>query len=131
MTPADIPLPRLVSPEPLLDEAFAAAAASWSALVRRGDCLAFPLPGRYIAPGGFFDWFFYWDSYFTILGLMPCGQRQLARELVDGFVASIEDDGVRVRPFVNWDRLEYVRVVDYAPKGILDPAPPPEASTKS
>ncbi len=94
MTPADIPLPRLVSPEPLLDEAFAAAAASWSALVRRGDCLAFPLPGRYIAPGGFFDWFFYWDSYFTILGLMPCGQRQLARELVDGFVASIEEFGM-------------------------------------
>lgn len=40
-----------------------------------------------------------------------------------GVVASIGDDGVRVRPFVNWDRLEFVRVVDYAPRGILDPAP--------
>jgi rod shape-determining protein MreC len=41
-----------------------------------------------------------------------------------GVVASSDDEGVRVRPFVNWDRLEYVRVVDYMPKGILDPAPP-------
>ncbi len=94
MTPTDIPLPRLRSPEPLLDETFSGAAASWPTLIRSGDSLAFPLSGRYIAPGGFFDWFFYWDSYFTILGLTLCGQWQLGQELVDGFVVSVEEFGM-------------------------------------
>ena len=87
-------LPVLKSPEPLLDGAFAGAAAGWQALIRSGGDLAFPLPGRFIAPGGFFDWFFYWDSYFTVLGLTACGQWELARELVDAFVASIEEFGM-------------------------------------
>jgi len=65
--------PRLVSPEPLLDEAFAAAVAGWPRLTQSGDELAFPLPGRFVAPGGFFDWFFYWDSCFTVLGLTASG----------------------------------------------------------
>ncbi|MCP5114918.1 MAG: alpha,alpha-trehalase, partial [bacterium] len=56
--------------------------------------MAFPLPGRYVAPGGFFDWFFYWDSCFTILGLTACGRWQLARELVDGFITSVEEFGM-------------------------------------
>ncbi len=86
--------PPLTSPEPLLDEAFAAALASWSGLVRSGRDLAFPLPGRFIAPGGFFDWFFYWDSCFTVLGLTACGRWQLARELVDGMVAEVEEFGM-------------------------------------
>ena len=87
-------LSRLSSPEPRLDEAFAAALASWPSLTRSGDGLAFPLPGRFVAPGGFFDWFFYWDSCFTVLGLTTCGQWQLARELVDAMVASIEEFGL-------------------------------------
>lgn len=84
----------LKSPEPLLDQAFSAAVASWPALTRPGDSLAFPLPGRYVAPGGFFDWFFYFDSCFTIPGLTACGQWQLAREVVDGLVASVEEFGM-------------------------------------
>jgi alpha,alpha-trehalase len=87
-------LPRLISPEPRLNEAFAAAVASWPSLTRSGESLAFPLPGRFIAPGGFFDWFFYWDSCFTVLGLTACGQWQLARELVDAMVASVEEFGL-------------------------------------
>jgi alpha,alpha-trehalase len=87
-------LPTLASPEPQLDSAFGAAAERWSALIRPGGDLALPLPGRFVAPGGFFDWFFYWDSCFTILGLTPSGQWQLARELVDGLVASIEEFGM-------------------------------------
>jgi alpha,alpha-trehalase len=84
----------LKSPEPLLDDAFAAAAASWPALTRPGSDLAFPLPGRFVTPGGFFEWFFYWDSYYTVLGLTACGEWQLARELVDALVASIEEFGM-------------------------------------
>ena len=87
-------LPVLASPEPLLDNAFAAAAAGWPELTRLGEQLAFPLPGRFDAPGGFFDWFFYWDSYFTVLGLTVTGQWQLAREIVDAMVESIEEFGL-------------------------------------
>lgn len=86
--------PRLRSPEPLLDEAFAAAVEGWSDLVRSGGDLAFPLPGRYVAPGGFFDWFFYWDSCFAVVGLTSSGERELARELVDGMVAEVEEFGM-------------------------------------
>lgn len=80
--------------EPRLDAAHAAAATGWPSLTRSGGGLAFPLPGRFVAPGGFFDWFFYWDSYFTILGLIACGEWQLARELVDAMLASIEEFGL-------------------------------------
>jgi alpha,alpha-trehalase len=86
-------LPRLRSSDPRLVEAFAAAVTSWPSLTRPGSGLAFPLPGRFVAPGGFFDWFFYWDSCFTILGLTVSGQWQLARELVDAMVASVEEFG--------------------------------------
>jgi alpha,alpha-trehalase len=84
----------LRSPEPELDAAFAAAATGWPALTRSGQDLAFPLPGGYVAPGGFFDGFFYWDTYFTVLGLTACGRSGLARELVDGMVASVEEFGM-------------------------------------
>ena len=87
-------LPVLTSPEPLVDDAFAAAAAGWPELTRLGERLAFPLPGRFVAPGGFFDWFFYWDSYFTVLGLTVSGQWQLASEIVDAMVVSIEEFGL-------------------------------------
>jgi rod shape-determining protein MreC len=40
-----------------------------------------------------------------------------------GVVASVDEDGVRVRPYVNWHRLEFVRVVDYSPRGIIEQLP--------
>jgi hypothetical protein len=40
-----------------------------------------------------------------------------------GVVASVDEDGVRVRPYVNWHRLEFVRVVDYRPRGIIEQLP--------
>ncbi len=42
-----------------------------------------------------------------------------------GIVASVSDSVVRVEPFFDWHRLEYVRVIDYGLDGIL---PPPELS---
>ena len=83
----------LSTPEPRLDAAFAASVTGWGSLTRSGDRLAFPLPGRFVMPGGFFRWFFYWDSCFVVPGLLVSGERDLAREIVDGFVASIEEYG--------------------------------------
>jgi alpha,alpha-trehalase len=71
-----------------------AAAAGWSALARPGDGLAFPLPGRFVAPGGFFEWCFYWDSCFAVLGLVSSGELTLALEVVDGLVVSVEEYGL-------------------------------------
>lgn len=48
-------------------------------------------------------------------GLLPAG-------LPVGVVLGMRDGQMRVQPFVNWDRLEYVRIVDFGP------IPAPEAS---
>ena len=42
-----------------------------------------------------------------------------------GRVASAGEGGVRVEPFANWSRIEYVRIIDYGLKGVLGPADPP------
>jgi len=41
-----------------------------------------------------------------------------------GTIASVGDGGVRVQPFANWSRIEYVRIIDYGLKGILGPLDP-------
>ena len=85
--------PSVKTPEPELDATFDHIYQYWPVLTRPGESLAFPLSGRFVKPGGFFKWFFYWDSYFTLLGLVVQGKRQLAREIVEGFVAEIEEFG--------------------------------------
>ncbi|HSF79587.1 MAG TPA: trehalase family glycosidase [Anaerolineales bacterium] len=86
-------LPNVSTPEPELNAAFDHIYQYWPVLTRRGESLAYPLPGRFVKPGGFFKWFFYWDSYFALLGLVVQGMWGLAREIVDGFVAEIEEYG--------------------------------------
>ncbi|MFC1976410.1 trehalase family glycosidase, partial [Chloroflexota bacterium] len=85
--------PSVSTPEPRLDATFDHIYQYWPVLTRPGESLAFPLSGRFVKPGGFFKWFFYWDSYFTLLGLVVQGKWQLAREIVEGFVAEIEAFG--------------------------------------
>jgi rod shape-determining protein MreC len=41
-----------------------------------------------------------------------------------GVVASVGEKAVRIEPLVDWNRLEYVRVVDFGIAGILPPMPP-------
>jgi alpha,alpha-trehalase len=43
------------------------------------------VPRPYVVPGGRFREFYYWDSYFTMLGLIPDGHLDTARGLVDDF----------------------------------------------
>jgi alpha,alpha-trehalase len=85
--------PSVLTPEPELDATFDKVYQFWPVLTRGGETLAFPLSGRFVKPGGFFKWFFYWDSYFTLLGLVVQGKWQLAREIVEGFIAEIEEFG--------------------------------------
>jgi alpha,alpha-trehalase len=52
-----------------------------------------PLPSPYIVPGGRFREFYYWDSYFTMLGLEADNRHDLAKSLVADFAVEIDQHG--------------------------------------
>ncbi|NKI70998.1 alpha,alpha-trehalase TreF [Collimonas pratensis] len=52
-----------------------------------------PLPQAYVVPGGRFREVYYWDSYFTMLGLLQNGKPQLIRAMVDNFASLIDRYG--------------------------------------
>ncbi|WP_187262983.1 alpha,alpha-trehalase TreF [Pontibacter beigongshangensis] len=52
-----------------------------------------PLPNPYIVPGGRFREIYYWDSYFTMLGLQASGKTELIRHMVDNFTHLIHTYG--------------------------------------
>ena len=44
-----------------------------------------PLPRPYLVPGGRFREVYYWDSYFTMLGLAEAGKTRLLHDITDNF----------------------------------------------
>ncbi|QIX60060.1 alpha,alpha-trehalase TreF [Hymenobacter sp. BT18] len=52
-----------------------------------------PLPKPYVVPGGRFREVYYWDSYFTMLGLRESGRTALLRGMVDNFASLINRQG--------------------------------------
>ena len=52
-----------------------------------------PLPHPYIVPGGRFREVYYWDSYFTILGLRTAGRVDLIEHITDNFAHLIDTVG--------------------------------------
>lgn len=67
----------------------------WPLLTRRTEpnCSMLPVPNSYIVPGGRFRGLYYWDSYFTILGLQTAGKYELIRDMVDNFAYLIDAYG--------------------------------------
>ncbi|CCG98566.1 Alpha,alpha-trehalase [Fibrella aestuarina BUZ 2] len=51
------------------------------------------LPHPYVVPGGRFREIFYWDSYFTMLGLRESGRTDLIRDMIDNFAYLIDTVG--------------------------------------
>ena len=51
------------------------------------------LPNDYVVPGGRFREVYYWDSYFTMLGLLVDGQEDYAARMVDNFAYLIDAVG--------------------------------------
>ena len=49
-----------------------------------GDTLI-PLPYSYIVPGGRFNEIYYWDSYFTMLGLRLSGENDIISSMLENF----------------------------------------------
>ncbi|MGO9804563.1 MAG: alpha,alpha-trehalase TreF [Steroidobacteraceae bacterium] len=60
-------------------------APPWSSLL--------PLPKPYVVPGGRFREIYYWDSYFTMLGLVESGRRDLVADMVADFAHLIDSYG--------------------------------------
>ncbi|MCB2378648.1 alpha,alpha-trehalase TreA [Hymenobacter sp. BT635] len=52
-----------------------------------------PLPKPYIVPGGRFREVYYWDSYFTMLGLREAHKVDLMRSMIDNFAYLIDQYG--------------------------------------
>ncbi|WP_201747913.1 alpha,alpha-trehalase TreF [Chitinophaga vietnamensis] len=52
-----------------------------------------PLPEPYIVPGGRFREVYYWDSYFTMLGLKESGHTDLIRSMINNFAWLIHTYG--------------------------------------
>ncbi len=61
--------------------------------VRERDSLL-NLPERYVVPGGRFREVYYWDSYFTMLGLVVSGHADLAASMVRNFAFLIDRYGL-------------------------------------
>lgn len=89
--PQPVASPRVAGGLPLR----AHIAATWDALVRpaaeaQGSALAVDVP--HVVPGGRFRELYYWDSYFTLLGLRR-DRPALAEALVDALTGLIERHG--------------------------------------
>ena len=72
--------------------------ALWPALTRRPDSAdarssLIPLPQPYVVPGGRFREIYYWDSFFTMLGLVASGRTDLVKNMLDNFAHLIETAG--------------------------------------
>jgi len=70
----------------------------WATLTRAADVLSphsslIPLPNPYVVPGGRFREVYYWDSYFTMLGLVESGRTDLMRGMLDNFAFLIRTAG--------------------------------------
>ncbi|MGI9544444.1 MAG: trehalase family glycosidase, partial [Cyclobacteriaceae bacterium] len=70
----------------------------WEYLTRSADTSAspgslLPLPHPYVVPGGRFREIYYWDSYFTMLGLYASDRADLAKHMIDNFTHLIDTYG--------------------------------------
>ncbi|HEY5826540.1 MAG TPA: trehalase family glycosidase, partial [Cyclobacteriaceae bacterium] len=70
----------------------------WPVLTRKPDqynsnSTLLPLPKPYIVPGGRFSEVYYWDSYFTMLGLNVVGKQDVMKDMIDNFAFLIDSIG--------------------------------------
>ncbi len=70
----------------------------WEVLTRQPDATAnysslIRLPNPYVVPGGRFNEIYYWDSYFTMLGLQVSGKTDMIESMIDNFAWLIDQFG--------------------------------------
>lgn len=64
-----------------------------------------PVPNGFIVPGGRFQEYYYWDSYWIIDGLLVTGMTKTARGMIDNLLSIVE----RYGHVPNGGRVYYVR----------------------
>ncbi|WP_271298736.1 alpha,alpha-trehalase TreF [Sphingomonas sp. CV7422] len=72
--------------------------ALWPQLIRTlpsvpAGSSALSLPRRFVVPGGRFREMYYWDSYFTMLGLQASGRQDLVEDMIADFGSLIDRYG--------------------------------------
>ncbi|HET9386037.1 MAG TPA: alpha,alpha-trehalase TreF [Gemmatimonadales bacterium] len=72
--------------------------ALWPVLTRQPDSAdasssLIPLPHPYVVPGGRFREIYYWDSYFTMQGLVKSGRTDLVKNMLDNFAHLVRTVG--------------------------------------
>ncbi len=70
----------------------------WKYLTRPADTVSgysslIPLPNAYVVPGGRFREIYYWDSYFTMLGLAASDRNDLVDNMLANFTFLIDELG--------------------------------------
>lgn len=83
--------------------------ALWPTLTRPPDSVVpytslIPLPYPYVVPGGRFREVYYWDSYFTMLGLVASGRTDLVKSMLDNFADLVR----RIGHIPNANRTYYL-----------------------
>ena len=81
--------------------------ALWTVLTRqpdKTDSSLIPLPHSFVVPGGRFREIYYWDSYFTMLGLRVSKRFDLIENIVDNFAYLLE----KIGHIPNGNRTYYV-----------------------
>jgi alpha,alpha-trehalase len=95
------------------------SAPRWSSLLS--------LPRPYVVPGGRFREMYYWDSYFTMLGLLESKRDDLVKGMVEDFASQID----RYGHVPNGARTYYLSRSQppffFLMVGLLNPQDPPEA----
>ncbi|MGE5457912.1 MAG: alpha,alpha-trehalase TreF [Methanococcaceae archaeon] len=81
----------------------------WQSLERHADeknpqSTLLPLKYPYIVPGGRFREIYYWDSFFTILGLLADGHQEVAENMVRNFAYLLDQYGM----IPNGNRVYYL-----------------------
>lgn len=70
----------------------------WNELIKKSPPYTknelFYLPNPYVVPGGVFQQVFYWDSYFTILGLKTSKAYKLIKGIVENFLYEMKTFGI-------------------------------------
>ena len=100
-TDAHFSLPAQVAPAPSPPEQVSIVThidRLWDPLTRRTPVVppyssALPIPRPYVVPGGRFREIYYWDSYFTMLGLAESGRQDLLADMVRDFAYLIDTYG--------------------------------------
>lgn len=84
-------VPKLMPIDAHIDELWGQLRRSTPSVPAYSSALALPRP--YVVPGGRFREMYYWDSYFTMLGLVESGRRDLLEDMVRDFSYLIDTYG--------------------------------------